>query len=111
MPDEIPNGYWWECEVHHKWRFLPAVRMGIFDYIWNQLYKSNWNQSLLTIPCVEPNCRSTMRISYHFPGGENLTVRVVRIVGLPSHTEGEGAYVPMMWETVPGDHLFPLIRA
>jgi hypothetical protein len=62
---------------------------------------AEWDQSLLTSPCSK--CHSgILRITYEFPRGDSVVLRVIHVVGL--RDEDEDDYIAMMWETQPKDY-------
>ena len=71
---------------------------GIVTFIWDQLNKLNWDQSILVRECSHCNQKS-FRITYHFPRKvDQVTLSVLNIIGLIANNDG---YMPMIWETQP----------
>jgi hypothetical protein len=89
-------GYWWECEACGGTVDFPEAT-GTSSFVWDRLLASEWDQSLLTPPCKKC-ANGVLRITYEFPRGDKVVLRVIHIVGL-HHDD----YVPMMWKTYPKD--------
>lgn len=93
--------YWWECDNENCRRVRKFGESGssrLFDFFWDRLRRSGWDQKLLSEPCNHCNA-GNQTIRYKFPRKEEINLRVLHIVGLDPGEDGD--YLPMMWETAP----------
>jgi len=89
------KGYWLNCEKCNKdYTFKEMTEhTSLTSFLWNEFLDSRCDQSLLTFKC--PVCNGLVRITYHFPRAERLTVKVKHIV----YRTCDEDFYQMLWET------------